>query len=80
MPQMNLNLMHGILKAWNIYNLPASNSNDTKLKLKLQKSYFYKCIMVSTNILGSTTVFNIDNNQISILEWFLKIMWHWRLE
>ncbi len=41
-----------------------------------------KCITVSTKILGSTTVFNVDNNQkfleyqISILLWFLKIMWH----
>ncbi len=38
-----------------------------------------KCITISTKILNSTTVFNIDNNkiffpehQISILEWSLK--------
>ncbi len=41
-------------------------------------------VSVSTKILGSITVFNIDNNQkcflSSILQWFLKIMWHCRLE
>jgi len=43
-----------------------------------------KYMTVSTKILCSTTVFNIDNNQkcflSSILLWFLKIMWHWRLQ
>jgi len=48
------------------------------------ESYKNKYITVSTKILCSTTVFNIDNNQkcflSSILLWFLKIMWHWRLQ
>ncbi len=48
------------------------------------ESWKIKCITVSAKILCSTTVFNIDNNQkcflSSILLWFLKIMWLWRLE
>ncbi len=39
-------------------------------ELSMQKK---KCIMVSTNILSSTTVFNIASSKtISILECFLK--------
>ncbi len=30
----------------------------------------------SSEILSSTTVFNIDNNH----KWFLKIMWYWRVQ
>ncbi len=52
--------------------------------LLICESWKIKCITVSTKILCSTTVFNIDNNQkcflSSILLWFLKIMWLWRLQ
>ncbi len=43
-----------------------------------------KTIAVSTKILSSIPVFNIDNDKTFFLsskfKWFLKIMWHWRLE
>ncbi len=46
-----------------------------------------KCVIVSTQILSSTTVFNIDNNKKYFLRSksayyndFWRIMWHWRLE
>ncbi len=54
---------------------------------KWRKNILIGNVTVSTKILCSTPVGNIDINQnffleqqISILLWFLKIMWHWRLQ
>ncbi len=66
-----------------LQNIAISNkccSLELSIHLWILKNKMYH---VSTKILSSTTVFNIDNNQkcfLSILLWFLKIMWHWRLE
>ncbi len=45
----------------------------------------YMCVCIYTvyiyiyiYICSSTTVSNVDDK--SVLEWFLRIMWHWRLE
>ncbi len=66
-----------------IYNVTKISISNECCSFELfvhQRILKNKCIMVSTNILSSTTVFDIDNNkksflssnQISILEWFLK--------
>ncbi len=53
-------------------------------KKKWRKNFDWKCHSFHKNICSS--VGNIDNNQIfflsskSALLWFLKIMWHWRLQ
>ncbi len=55
-------------------------------KLLFIKESCKKCITISTKILSSTTVLNIDNKKKCFLStksvyynlW--KTMWHWRLE
>ncbi len=81
--------MHYISQKWYLLNI-SFYIKAVALNFLFNSKYWEKCIMVSTKkYIKQHNCFNTDNNkkylfslvyQISILEWFLKVMWHWWLE